>query len=132
MFLDVTFPSKTIYVSNIRAMFMDSADFAAYTVTRFPFELNNLTDIQYLYQSCVEIYHMRMPIKASGQKCLVLNALVACWPGSPEYHVAVIEFKSIQKALNIEPNIDQCKRLLLGLMKDKWGVIFKGKELVVC
>lgn len=133
MLFDQSFPSKSMYINNIRAMLMDSGDFSSYVVYRFPYQFNDLTDVKCLYPSLVmEIDHMRMPLNVGKEKCLVLNALTAYFPSQKESQVAVIEFKSIQHAMHIEPDITQCKKLLLDLIKDKWGVTFKGKELITC
>lgn len=133
MLFDQIYTSKSMYISNIRMMLMESGDFAEYTIKRFPYQFNDLIDLKYLYPSLVmEIALMRMPVKTTSTKCVVLNALTAYWPNTEGSQVAVVEFRSIQKAMSIEPNFDQCKRLLLCLLRDKWGVQFKGKELVVC
>lgn len=133
MLFDQLIPSKSMYISHIRVMLMDYIDFSTYVVNRFPYQYNDLTDVKCLYPSLVmEIDHMRMPIKTGKEKCVVLNALTAYWPSNELSQVAVIEFRSIQRAMAIEPDITQCKKLLLGLIKDKWGVRFKGKELIVC
>lgn len=134
MLCDYTYSSTDIHLTHIRAMLMTSGDFAEYCFRQFPFELNDLTDIKILYPSLVmEISHMRMPLKTTPSRCVVLNALIAYWPAQrDETQVAVVEFRSIQKAYCVEPNIAQCKRILLKLISDKWGVTFKGKELIVC
>ena len=133
MLYDQTFTSKSMYINNIRVMLMDTEDFSVYYTQRFPYQYNDLTDLKTLYPSLVlEISHTRMPLKTCNNRCVVLNAITAYWPSKPYFQVAVVEFRSIQKPYNIEPNIDQCKRLLLDLMRDKWGVRFKGKELIVC
>lgn len=134
MLYDVIYPSSGLYVSNIHAMLMTSGDFAEYLFKKFPYELNGLSGIKILYSSLIiEIWHVYMPIKTTASKCQVLNALVAFWPAKhEETDVAVVEFRSIQKAYNVEPDISQCKKILIAMLRDKWGVTFKGKELIVC
>lgn len=134
MLYDESFRSTDMTLTNIRAMLMTSGDFAEYLIRRFPYELNDLTDLKILYPSLImEVSHMRMPIKTFSSRCLVLNALVAYWPGKhEESQVAVVEFRSIQKAYSVEPDIAHCKRILLNLIASHWGVTFKGKELIVC
>lgn len=133
MLYDAQYHSSDMHVSNIHAMLMTSGDYANYLITQFPYELNDLTDMKILYPSLImEVWHVRMPIKTTSTRCMVLNALVALWPSQMESQVAVVEFKSIQKAYQIEPDITQCKKILLALIKDKWGVTFKGKELITC
>lgn len=133
MLYDAFIQTSNMAVTNIHAMLMTSGDYSEYLFKSFPFELNDLTDMKILYPSLVmEIWHIRMPIKTTPSRCQVLNALVALWPSKMESQVAVVEFKSIQKAYQIEPDISQCKKILLSLLRDKWGVRFKGKELIVC
>ena len=133
MIYDALYQSTDMHVTNIHAMLMTSGDYANYLTTQFPYELNDLTDLKIIYPSLVmEVYHMRMPIKTTPSRCMVLNALIALWPNQMESEVAVVEFRSIQKAYSIEPDVTQCKKILLSLIKDKWNVSFKGKELIVC
>ena len=133
MLYDQNYTSKNMAVTNIRAMLMTTGDYAEYLLKQFPFELNDLTSMQIIYPSLVmEIWHIRMPLKTTSSRCVVLNALIALWPSNLKMQVAVVEFRSIQRAMQIEPDIRQCKKILYGLICDKWGVSFKGKELVVC
>ena len=134
MLYDALYRSSNMAITSIHAMLMTSGDFAEYIIKKFPFEMNDLTDLKIIYPSLVmEVSHMRMPLKTYTARCLVLNALIAYWPGEHENsQVAVVEFRSIQKAYSIEPDIKQCKKILYGLICDKWGIRFKGKELIVC
>lgn len=133
MLYDALYQTTNMAITNIHAMLMTSGDYSDYLFKAFPYELNDLTSMKILYPSLVmEVWHMRMPIKTTPSRCQVLNALIALWPSQLESQVAVVEFKSIQKAYTIEPDISQCKKILLTLIKDKWGVTFKGKELIVC
>lgn len=133
MLYDALYQTTNMAITNIHAMLMTSGDYSDYLFKAFPYELNDLTSMKILYPSLVmEVWHMRMPIKTTPSRCQVLNALIALWPCQLESQVAVVEFKSIQKAYTIEPDISQCKKILLTLIKDKWGVTFKGKELIVC
>jgi hypothetical protein len=133
MLYDAQYHSSDMHINNIHAMLMTSEDYANYLITQFPYELNDLTAMKVLYPSLImEVWHVRMPIKTTSTRCLVLNALVALWPSQMVSEVAVVEFRSIQKPYQIEPDITQCKKILLALIKDKWGVTFKGKELITC
>ena len=133
MLYDALYQTTNMAITNIHAMLMTSGDYSDYLFKAFPYELNDLTSMKILYPSLVmEVWHMRMPIKTTPSRCQVLNALIALWPSQLESQVAVVEFKSIQKAYTIEPDISQCKKILLTLIRDKWGVTFKGKELIVC
>lgn len=133
MLFDQTFRSTNIHITNIRAMLMTSDEFAEYYIKRFPYQFNDLTSLKNVYPSLVmEINLTRMPLKTMKTRCTVLNSYVASWPSKLSYQVAVVEFRSIQNAFEVEPDDRQCKRILLNLIASKWGVTFKGKELVVC
>lgn len=132
MLYERSYQSKSMTITNIQGKVMTSGDYAEYLYDRFPYELNDLTSLRVIYPSLiVEIYHMRMPLKATKSRCQVLNALIALWPGKKMSDVAVVEFKSIQHAYSDEPDCKQCKRILMDILASEWNVHFKGKELIV-
>ena len=133
MLFDQTYQSSDMHITNIRAMLMTSDEFAEYYIKRFPFELDGLATLKNVYPSLImEINLTRMALKTLPSRCSVLNAYVASWPSRPYYQVAVVEFRSLYKAFDSTPDDRQCRRILLNLIATKWGVTFKGKELVVC
>lgn len=132
MTFDHDFQSSSMTITHIKGMVMDASEFITYQIDRFPFEVNGLVSVETLYPSLVlTIDHMRMPLKTTKSRCQVLNALVAYWPGKAMTPAAIVEFRSIQKALETDTDIRQCKRILLNILASEWGVTFKGKELIV-
>ena len=131
MLYDQITPTGNCYIPKARVMLMDRGDFAEYIFRQFPYDLNDLTDLKFIFPSLImEIALMRMPLKTTRTRCMVLNALIAYYPNNIRLEVAVVEFKAIQKPYEVEPDISCCKRLLLDLIGQKWGVRFKGKELI--